>query len=59
MKIKIDWDEWYPVGSISDDLESYGREFEISKEKYEYFTKVFEEFLKVQNELDTIYRESK
>jgi len=53
MKIKIDWDEWYPVYSISDDC---GVEVEVSEETLARWRRVDAEFDAAQKEMRVLVK---
>ena len=57
-RVKVDKDSWYPVYFLIKDS-CYGKTINISPKKIKWITKVENEFVKVQDYLETKYKEIK
>jgi len=57
MKVRIYKDEWYPVYGIDED-NSFGKALDIPKDKIEWILKAEKEFIKTQDYLENIYKET-
>ena len=49
----IDWDEWYPVYHLTDERYARIKKVKMPKEKYDWIERVFKEFDKVQDYLES------
>ena len=63
MKVWIDHDEWYPVftadngaKAIRYNLPPWGTEMEVTEEQYAEWTRITEEFHKMQQEMKSLMK---